>query len=77
MTPFVSKSPRAAYVNYRDLDIGSNNKYEKTSYKRVRVWGLKYFGNNFNRLVQIKKKVDPYNFFSHEQSIPTLPYHRI
>ncbi|KAI5385786.1 hypothetical protein KIW84_072408, partial [Lathyrus oleraceus] len=25
MKPFVSKSPRAAYVNYRDLDIGVNN----------------------------------------------------
>lgn len=23
-TPFVSKSSREAYVNYRDLDIGSN-----------------------------------------------------
>ncbi|XWS50560.1 hypothetical protein CRYUN_Cryun12cG0097200 [Craigia yunnanensis] len=26
MTPYVSKSPREAYVNYRDLDIGVNNK---------------------------------------------------
>ncbi|KAK6144657.1 LOW QUALITY PROTEIN: hypothetical protein DH2020_021477 [Rehmannia glutinosa] len=25
MTPYVSKSPRAAYINYRDLDLGVNN----------------------------------------------------
>lgn len=72
ITHFVSKSPRAAYVNYRDLDIGSNNKYGKTSYKQARVWGSKYFGNNFNRLVHVKTEVDPYNFFRHELSIPTL-----
>ncbi|XP_022142587.1 tetrahydrocannabinolic acid synthase-like [Momordica charantia] len=72
MTPFVSKSPRAAYANYRDLDIGSNNKFGKTSYKQASVWGLKYFGNNFNRLVHVKTKVDPYDFFRHEQSIPAL-----
>ncbi|KAL0534748.1 hypothetical protein IC582_029041 [Cucumis melo] len=72
MTPFVSKSPRTAYVNYRDLDIGSNNKYGKTSYKQASIWGLKYFGNNFKRLVYVKNKVDPHDFFRHEQSIPTL-----
>ncbi|XP_038895570.1 berberine bridge enzyme-like 8 [Benincasa hispida] len=72
MTPFVSKSPRAAYINYRDLDIGSNNKYGKTSYKQASIWGLKYFGNNFNRLVDVKTRVDPHNFFRHEQSIPTF-----
>ncbi|KAL0534743.1 hypothetical protein IC582_029036 [Cucumis melo] len=70
MTPFVSKSPRTAYVNYRDLDIGSNNKYGKINYKQACVFGSKYFGNNFNRLVKVKTKVDPYNFFWHEQSIP-------
>uniref|UniRef100_A0A0A0LYL7 Berberine/berberine-like domain-containing protein n=1 Tax=Cucumis sativus TaxID=3659 RepID=A0A0A0LYL7_CUCSA len=72
MAPFVSKSPRAAYTNYRDLDIGSNNKYGKTSYKRASIWGMKYFGDNFDRLVYVKTKVDPYDFFRHEQSIPTL-----
>ncbi|KAE8653320.1 hypothetical protein Csa_023331 [Cucumis sativus] len=73
MAPFVSKSPRSAYVNYRDLDIGSNSdKYGNivTNHDQASSWGLKYYGNNFNRLVQIKTKVDPYNFFRHEQSIP-------
>ena len=36
MASYVSKSPRAAYVNYRDLDIGSNGK-GNTSYRRARV----------------------------------------
>ncbi|OIT21775.1 PREDICTED: berberine bridge enzyme-like 28 [Nicotiana attenuata] len=70
MTPLVSKSPRAAYVNYRDLDIGANNMNEKTSYEQAKAWGYKYFKNNFDRLVQVKTKVDPSNFFRNEQSIP-------
>ncbi|MBA0585162.1 hypothetical protein Gorai_015950 [Gossypium raimondii] len=70
MGPFVSKSPRAAYVNYRDLDIGRNNDDGKTSYKQASVWGRKYFKNNFDRLVYVKTKIDPENFFKHEQSIP-------
>ncbi|KAL0363657.1 UNVERIFIED_CONTAM: Berberine bridge enzyme-like 18 [Sesamum calycinum] len=62
MTPYVSKNPRAAYSNYRDLDLGMNNE-ENTSYEQASVWGLKYFGNNFNRLVHVKSQVDP-SYFS-------------
>ncbi|CDY29122.1 BnaC09g18480D [Brassica napus] len=71
MTPYVSSNPRQAYVNYRDLDLGQNNNL-KTSFKQAQVWGAKYFKDNFNRLVKIKTKVDPENFFRHEQSIPPL-----
>ncbi|KAA8519304.1 hypothetical protein F0562_013560 [Nyssa sinensis] len=71
MTPFVSKSPRAAYFNYRDLDLGVNNK-GNTSYTQASIWGVKYFKNNFNRLVHVKTKVDPGNFFRNEQSIPPV-----
>ncbi|KAJ1394875.1 Oxygen oxidoreductase covalent FAD-binding site [Sesbania bispinosa] len=71
MEPFVSKSPRAAYVNYRDLDIGVNNN-GYTSYQQASVWGVKYFKNNFNRLAKVKTRVDPLNFFRNEQSIPSL-----
>ncbi|XP_059439552.1 tetrahydroberberine oxidase-like [Corylus avellana] len=69
MAPYVSKSPRGAYVNYRDLDIGTNGK-GNTSYERARIWGNKYFKSNFDRLVQVKTTVDPANFFKNEQSIP-------
>lgn len=71
MAKYVSKSPRAAYFNYRDLDLGVNNK-GNTSYAQARIWGVKYFNNNFDRLVQVKTKVDPTNFFRNEQSIPPL-----
>ncbi|KAL2494173.1 FAD-binding Berberine family protein [Forsythia ovata] len=71
MAPYVSGFPRAAYINYRDLDIGVNNN-GNTSYAQASVWGIKYFKNNFNRLVQVKTKVDPTNFFRNEQSIPPL-----
>ncbi|KAE8694962.1 Inactive tetrahydrocannabinolic acid synthase [Hibiscus syriacus] len=70
MKPYVSKSPRRAYMNYRDLDLGTNNNGVYTSYKQASKWGLPYFNKNFNRLIHVKSLVDPGNFFRHEQSIP-------
>ncbi|XP_057415477.1 berberine bridge enzyme-like 21 isoform X2 [Lotus japonicus] len=72
MTPFVSNSPRSAFLNYRDLDIGTNH-FGKNSYEEGAGYGVKYFNNNFERLVKIKTVVDPENFFRNEQSIPTRP----
>ncbi|MFS7996115.1 putative tetrahydroberberine oxidase [Helianthus anomalus] len=77
MTPFVSKFPREAFLNYRDLDIGVNHN-GKNSFIEGSVYGVKYFKEtNFRRLVKVKTIVDPDNFFRNEQSIPTLPstYH--
>ncbi|RYR12367.1 hypothetical protein Ahy_B04g069903 [Arachis hypogaea] len=76
MTPYVSKFPREAYVNYRDLDLGMNKK-NSTSYIQATAWGNMYFKDNFNRLVKIKTKFDPENVFRHEQSIPPLPVSRL
>ncbi|KAF3450214.1 hypothetical protein FNV43_RR06294 [Rhamnella rubrinervis] len=70
-TPYVSNNPREGYVNYRDLDIGINSN-NITSYTQSSIWGIKYFKNNFNRLVHVKTRVDPTNFFRNEQSIPPL-----
>ncbi|MBA0782198.1 hypothetical protein Gotri_003057 [Gossypium trilobum] len=72
MASYASKSPREAYYNYKDLDLGTNNIIGYTSYEQASVWGLKYFKNNFKRLVQIKTMVDPMNFFRNEQTIPPL-----
>ena len=71
MSSFVSKSPREAYINYRDNDIGTNNK-GNTSYAQTSIWSRKYFKNNFDKLVHVKTMIDPNNFFKHEQSIPSL-----
>ncbi|ESR34780.1 hypothetical protein CICLE_v10007008mg [Citrus x clementina] len=73
MAPYASIFPRAAYVNYRDLDLGLNKKFN-TSYTEASAWGIKYFKDNFNRLVRVKIKVDPDNIFRHEQSIPPVPF---
>ncbi|XP_044496262.1 berberine bridge enzyme-like 22 [Mangifera indica] len=73
MTPFVSKFPRAAYVNYRDLDLGTNKNGKTATYREAAAWGDKYFKDNFKRLARVKNKVDPENFFRNEQSIPLLP----
>ncbi|CAJ1963022.1 unnamed protein product [Sphenostylis stenocarpa] len=72
MTPFVSKNPRSAFLAYRDLDIGVNN-FGNNSFEEGEVYGTKYFNDNFDRLVNIKTKVDPDNFFRNEQSIPVRP----
>ncbi|XP_038881613.1 berberine bridge enzyme-like 8 [Benincasa hispida] len=72
MTPFVSRSPRESFLNYRDLDIGANLGSE-TNYRVAEECGRKYFKRNFDRLVKVKTMVDPDNFFRNEQSIPPLP----
>ncbi|KAK8488437.1 hypothetical protein V6N11_013074 [Hibiscus sabdariffa] len=63
MGPFVSKSPPRAYISYRNGE---------TSYEEARVWGIKYFMDNFDKLASVKTMFDPDNFFRHEQSITTL-----
>ncbi|KAL0288617.1 UNVERIFIED_CONTAM: Berberine bridge enzyme-like 27 [Sesamum angustifolium] len=73
VTPYVTKSPRGAYFDYRDLDIGVNNNEGPISVETARVWGEKYFKNNFDRLVQVKNRVDPENFFREKQTIPPQP----
>ncbi|KAM7506221.1 hypothetical protein LguiB_005125 [Lonicera macranthoides] len=72
MAPYASKFPRAAYINYRDLDLGVNGNGVYTSYARASIWGSKYFKNNFMKLARVKTKVDPDNFFRNEQSVPSL-----
>ena len=71
MTPFVSKNPREAYVNFRDLDLGDGHGCG-SSYLEASKWGRKYFKGNFRRLALLKGVVDPNNFFCNEQSIPPL-----
>ncbi|KAL9688891.1 hypothetical protein QQ045_033317 [Rhodiola kirilowii] len=68
MKPFVSAKPRAAYLNYRDLDLGSGT----ASYSHGMSWGVRYFKGNSMRLAHIKSIADPENFFRNQQSIPPL-----
>ncbi|KAM0837558.1 hypothetical protein ACQ4PT_061559 [Festuca glaucescens] len=73
MGPYVSKNPRQAYVNYRDLDLGENVVVGNvTSYQAGKVWGEKYYKGNFRRLAMAKGEVDPSDYFRNEQSIPPL-----
>ncbi|KAD1709722.1 hypothetical protein E3N88_42422 [Mikania micrantha] len=69
LEPYVSKNPREAYMNYNDLDLG----VESDTYKEASVWGERYWKkDNFKKLIRIKAKVDPKNFFRHPQSIPVF-----
>uniref|UniRef100_A0ACD5YYW7 Uncharacterized protein n=1 Tax=Avena sativa TaxID=4498 RepID=A0ACD5YYW7_AVESA len=78
MTPHVSKNPRQAYANYRDLDLGQNVVVgggaggNVTSFEAGRVWGEKYYKGNFRRLAIAKTQIDPSDYFSSEQSIPPI-----
>ncbi|KFK28674.1 hypothetical protein AALP_AA7G031800 [Arabis alpina] len=72
MSEFVAKSPRGAYINLRDLDLGMYGGVKKSKYEEGKIWGVKYFKNNFERLVRVKTSVDPFDFFCDEQSIPTF-----
>ncbi|KAK8500339.1 hypothetical protein V6N12_068826 [Hibiscus sabdariffa] len=71
MAPYVSKDPRETFLNYRDLDIGKNPSNE-TRFEEAKVYGRKYFMDNFTRLTKVKAMVDPSDFFKYEQSIPPI-----
>lgn len=47
-----------AYVNYID--------------PLLHDWQTKYYGDNYKRLVDIKKKIDPNNYFTFQQSVGSL-----
>ncbi|KAI3737847.1 hypothetical protein L2E82_27861 [Cichorium intybus] len=69
LTPYVSKNPREAYSNYNDLDLGVGS----SSYEEAGAWGERYWKrDNFKKLIRIKAKVDPRNFFRRPQSIPVF-----
>ncbi|KAD1709725.1 hypothetical protein E3N88_42425 [Mikania micrantha] len=69
LEPYVSKNPREAYMNYNDLDLGIGS----DTYKEASAWGERYWKkDNFKKLIRIKAKVDPENFFRHPQSIPVF-----
>ncbi|XP_051114143.1 berberine bridge enzyme-like 15 [Andrographis paniculata] len=72
MGQYASKSPREAYVNYRDVDLGAVN-VNRTAAAPPGEWAAKYFKGNLKRLEMVKSKFDPGNFFWHEQSIPPAP----
>ena len=69
--PYVSSNPREAFLNYRDVDVGSNPSGE-TNVEEAMSYGSKYFVGNLKRLMDVKAKCDPDNFFRYEQSIHPL-----
>ncbi|KAJ3692601.1 hypothetical protein LUZ60_011696 [Juncus effusus] len=79
MQDHVSKNPRAAYVNYLDLDLNTIEQTAEMSpcgnrKNKVRVWGERYFLGNYDRLVRAKTVIDPYNVFSTLQSVPPMNF---
>ncbi|CAA0840643.1 FAD-binding Berberine family protein [Striga hermonthica] len=60
---------RESYVNYKDLDLGLTDLCPSNC-SCPDSWGHAYYKRNFDRLVRVKTRVDPYSFFLFEQSIP-------
>ncbi|KAK6123838.1 hypothetical protein DH2020_042439 [Rehmannia glutinosa] len=50
MKPYVAQCPRTGYINYKDLDLGKNDK--NCSFNQGKIWGEKYFKGNFERLAR-------------------------
>ncbi|KAE9461460.1 hypothetical protein C3L33_06634, partial [Rhododendron williamsianum] len=73
MTPYVSQCPRAAYFNYRDIDLGRNEGMD-TTYSEAVSWGSKYFRENFRRLAVVKAEVDPVRIRSGGHDYEGLSY---
>ncbi|KAF0376687.1 cannabidiolic acid synthase-like 1 [Gigaspora margarita] len=62
----------AAHVYLKPLTFFFDQKgipYE--GIKQLDNWQCRYYAENFERLVEIKQKYDPYNLFRWNQSIPT------
>ncbi|MBA0862686.1 hypothetical protein Goshw_011631, partial [Gossypium schwendimanii] len=86
-TPFPHRAGKLYSISYvvdweeeenknseKDLDTGTNEINDKeNSDEQAKIWGIKYFKSNFDRLVHVKTVIDPENFFRHEQSVPPLP----
>ncbi|KAG6533592.1 berberine bridge enzyme-like 18 [Zingiber officinale] len=74
MAPHVSSNPRAAYLNFKDIDLGSSTEEGRTSYREASAWGRRYFLHNFEKLAKVKARVDPENYFWNEQGIPPFAF---
>ncbi|RVW31817.1 Reticuline oxidase [Vitis vinifera] len=76
---YEQQGPRAAYVNYMDLDLGQMNSSISSNdpVEAARDWGEKYFLNNYDRLVKVKTCIDPDNVFNNQQGIPPMPTARL
>ncbi|KAF2614771.1 hypothetical protein F2Q70_00008354 [Brassica cretica] len=51
MTPFVSKNPREAFLNYRDVDIGITTPGYNATFEEAKVYGEKYFKGKLLEIV--------------------------
>ena len=60
-----------AFINFVDKDLGPDPKTARGRYKLLKF----YYGKNLDKLITIKKELDPDNLFNFQMSIPSeKPY---
>ncbi|MFN0108137.1 MAG: FAD-binding oxidoreductase [Blastocatellia bacterium] len=61
-----------AYKFFRDLEPHFTGSYVNYIDPLLNDWTSKYYGMNYDRLVAIKRQLDPENFFHFQQSVGSL-----
>ncbi|CAG8643442.1 3637_t:CDS:2, partial [Cetraspora pellucida] len=59
------------FSQYFQLKYTNYESYQNIIDRQLDNWQDRYYGENFEKLVEIKRKYDPYNIFRWNQSIPT------
>ncbi|KAM7505364.1 hypothetical protein LguiB_004268 [Lonicera macranthoides] len=70
MEPYVTSSPRTAYTNYRDLDIGMNKSNGMATYSRAKAWGIitsSRSTHTFSTLYVIRKQLETETTWHHHE----------
>ncbi|CAG8512543.1 3068_t:CDS:2, partial [Scutellospora calospora] len=59
------------FAKHFQKNYASYENYQNLIDKKLDNWQCRYYSENFERLVEVKRKYDPYNLFHWNQSIPT------
>ena len=55
---------------YNGITAGSYINFPQVEFSKFNNWGELYYGENWKRLLECKKQLDPNNIFKHALSIP-------
>ncbi|GAA3521886.1 FAD-binding oxidoreductase [Aquimarina addita] len=73
------KNPEVLIESFEEIqgilyDHGIKRQYRNYPHKGFKDWETAYYGDNYKKLQEIKKKYDPNDVFSHEQTVKLKKY---